>query len=202
MSPEEVEALLAENARLRTEVAALRLRQVELTQQLQTALVRIAELEQDQTGPPPLVKPNRSTAPKPQVARKKRAPEHNTSRKRSQPTRIERHVLEHCPGCQYRLRGESLAYTREVIELPSPQPVEVIEHQVIKRWCPCCRQWQSPQLDLAGQVIGQGRIGVRIARPGQLFAHDVALAVAGDSELSGDVARLAIERRGAGGTDP
>src|SRR5512134_3572342 len=101
MSSEEVEALLAENARLRTEVVALRLRQVELTQQLQAALVRIAELEQEPSGPPPLVKPNRPSAPQPQVVRKKRAPEHNRSRKRSQPTRIERHVLEHCPSCQY-----------------------------------------------------------------------------------------------------
>jgi transposase len=41
--------------------------------------------------------------------------------------------------------------------------VEVIEHQVIKRWCPCCGAWRSPQLDLAGQVLGRRRIGVRIA---------------------------------------
>ena len=54
-------------------------------------------------------------------------------------------------------------YTREVIELPPPQAVEVIEHQVVKRWCPCCQAWRSPQLDLQGQVFGQGRIGVRIA---------------------------------------
>ena len=50
-----------------------------------------------------------------------------------------------------------------MIELPPPQPVEVIEHQIIKRWCPCCGRWRSPKLDLAGQVIGQGRIGVRVA---------------------------------------
>jgi transposase len=72
-------------------------------------------------------------------------------------------VFEHCPDCNYRLSGASLAYTREVIELPPPQPVEVIEHQVIKRWCPCCGAWRSPRLDLQGQVLGQGRIGVRIA---------------------------------------
>jgi hypothetical protein len=49
-----------------------------------------------------------------------------------------------------------------VVELPAPQPVEVIEHQVIKRWCPSCERWRSPRLDLRGQVLGQGRIGVRI----------------------------------------
>jgi len=54
-------------------------------------------------------------------------------------------------------------YRREVIELPPPQPVEVIEHEVIRRWCPHCEAWRSPQLDLSGVVFGQGRIGVRIA---------------------------------------
>jgi hypothetical protein len=79
------------------------------------------------------------------------------------PTRQVRHALERCPTCQYELHGESLDYTREVIELPPPQAVEVLEHQVVKRWCPCCGAWRSPQLDLRGQVFGQGRIGVRIA---------------------------------------
>ena len=50
-----------------------------------------------------------------------------------------------------------------MIELPPPPPVDVIEHQVIKRWCPHCETWHSPKLNLSGQVIGQGRIGVRIA---------------------------------------
>jgi transposase len=49
------------------------------------------------------------------------------------------------------------------VELPPPQPVEVIEHRVIKRWCPSCERWQRPPLELTGQVIGQGRIGVGIA---------------------------------------
>jgi len=163
MSPEEIQALVAENATLCAEVTALRLQVAELTQQLQAALVRIAELEQEKSEPPPFVKPNRPLGSEPKAVRKKRAPEHNTSRKRSQPTRIERHVLEHCPDCSYRLCGESIDYTREVIELPSPQPVEVIEHQVLKRWCPHCETWRSPKLDLSGQVIGQGRIGVRVA---------------------------------------
>jgi transposase len=163
MRPEEIQALLAENAALRAEVTALRLQVAELTKQLQAALVRIAELEQQKTEPPSFVKPNRPLRSEGKAVRKKRASEHNTSRKRSQPTRVERHVLEHCPGCGYHLSGESIDYTREVIELPPPQAVEVIEHRVIKRWCPHCETWQRPKLDLSGQVIGQGRIGVRIA---------------------------------------
>jgi hypothetical protein len=133
---------------------------------LTVALARIAELEgqaNERGGPPGFVKPKRQKAASERQPRKKRAKAHNTSRKRMQATRIERHALEHCPDCHYRLRGESLAYSREVIELPPPQPVEVIEYQVIRRWCPHCEQWRSPQLDLKGQVFGQGRMGVRIA---------------------------------------
>ena len=44
------------------------------------------------------------------------------------------HALERCPDCHYRLQGHSLDYTREVIELPEPQPLEVIEHRIIKRY--------------------------------------------------------------------
>ena len=109
------------------------------------------------------MKPNRRKAEGEPQPRKKRAAEHNSSRKRAKPTRIERHALERCPDCNYRLSGESLDYTREVVELPEPEPVEVTEHQVVKRWCPQCQKWHSPQLDLSGQVFGQGRIGVRIA---------------------------------------
>jgi transposase len=163
MTSEEIQALFTEQERLSIENAALRGQVEQLTGQLQTALARIAELEARKPEPPAFVKPNRPPSSEPPKPRKKRAVEHNKSRKRAQPTRIERHVLEHCPDCGYRLRGESLAYSREVIELPLPAPVDVIEHQVIKRWCPQCETWHSPKLNLSGQVLGQGRIGVRIA---------------------------------------
>jgi len=50
-----------------------------------------------------------------------------------------------------------------VIELPAPQPIVVVEHQVVKRWCSWCGRWQAPHRDLRGQVSGQGRVGVRLA---------------------------------------
>lgn len=143
----------------------LRAENAELREQLAVALAQIVALEAQlhpRGDPPAFVKPNQPQAPR-SGPRKKRAAEHNTSRKRLVATRIERHALERCPECAYRLSGESLDYSREVVELPPPQPVEVIEHQVVKRWCPHCARWRSPQLDLTGQVFGQGRIGVRIA---------------------------------------
>ncbi len=156
---QEVEQLRAENAQLRQLLAVVQA-------QLAAALERIAELEaqlNQRGGPPAFVKPNRQKATGEAQPRKKRAKEHNTSRKRAKATRVERHALAYCPGCHYRLRGESLDYSREVVELPPPQPVAVVEHQVVKRWCPHCECWRSPRLDLSGQVFGQGRIGVRVA---------------------------------------
>ncbi len=153
---EEVVQLRGENAELRQLVAQL---QAELAQ----ARERIAELEQRPDEPPPFVKPNRPKSTDPKPKRKKRAPEHNHGRRRMVPTRSVEHALDRCPDCHYRLQGHSLDYTREVIELPEPQPVEVIEHRIIKRFCPHCQRWHSPKLELTGQVLGQGRIGVRIA---------------------------------------
>jgi hypothetical protein len=154
VSAEEFVALQAENAALRQELAALRV-------QLEQALARIAELEHRPPDPPPFVKPN--TPKRARKARRKRAPTHNRARRLEAPTRLVHHVLERCPDCQQRLRGGRLARRRQVIDLPPPPPVEVVEHQVIKRWCSWCQRWQAPTLDLRGQVLGQGRLGVRVA---------------------------------------
>jgi len=151
-----------ENAHLRAENAALHQQVAQLQLQLAAALQRIAELEQP-PDPPAFVKPNRATQLEPKAPRKKRAPQYNRNRRREPPTRIETHALERCPDCNYRLQGSSIDYTRQVIDIPPPPPLEVIEHQVIKRFCPHCQRWHSPKLDLTGQVLGQGRIGVRIA---------------------------------------
>ena len=149
MPEEEVVGLRAENAALREQLAA--------------ALARIAELEQQPRDPPPFIKPNRPKSTEPKRPRKKRAAHHNRGRRCELPTRTQSHALERCPECNYRLHGQSVDYRRQVIELPAPAALEIIEHQVIKRFCPKCRRWRSPQLDLRGQVLGQGRIGVRIA---------------------------------------
>ncbi len=93
--------------------------------------------------------------------RHKRAPEHNTGRRRSTPTRIEEHADARCPDCDYALRGHTIDRRRAVIELPLA-PVEVIEQRVITRYCPVCQRWQAPPLDLEGQVRGQSRFRVRL----------------------------------------
>ena len=76
---------------------------------------------------------------------------------------MERHTLAACPDCGEQLVGGSLHYRRQVIEIPGPQPVEVIEHHIEKRWCRHCRCWHWPTDDWSGVVMGQGRMGVRLA---------------------------------------
>jgi hypothetical protein len=147
---------------LENEIASLRIENATLREQLAAALARIAELEQ-RRDPPAFVKPNKPARTEPKAARKKRDARHNQARKREPPTHTVDHALDRCPDCDYQLRGESIDYTRQVIELPPPPPVEIIAHRVIKRWCPVCRRWHHPHLDLSGQVLGRGRIGVRLA---------------------------------------
>jgi len=146
----------------------LRAEIVELRRQVTELSAHIAELEEQgkppaPKSPPSFVKPNRPKRDTPDGKRQKRDKKHNTTRRRETPTRFERHALDQCPVCACHLTGESLDYSRQVIELPPPPPVEVTEHQVVKRWCPHCDAWRSPTLDLSQQVFGQGRIGLRIA---------------------------------------
>ena len=168
-------ALQAENDALRHEVATLREQVAQVQAQLAAAQARIAELENQPVDPSALVK-----APTPKRARpprRKRKPEHHHARRREPPTRIEQHALERCPACGQRLHGGTLARRRQVIELPAPQPVEGIEHQVIKRWCAWCNRWQAPPLDLRGQVLGQSRLGVRLASVIAYLRHTLRLPI-------------------------
>lgn len=139
-------------------------RLAEVTEQLRVAQARIEELEQQKPPPPTFVKANKKLASEgPKKTRKKREARHNRARRRSQPTRIVEHRVLTCPTCQLRLGGVSLARRREVIDIPAPVPVEVTEHRIYKGWCAGCQQWHEAPVDWHEQVVGQGRIGVRLA---------------------------------------
>jgi hypothetical protein len=133
----------------------------ELVTQLQSQL---QELQQSKREPPSFVKSNRHQVKreKKTAPRKKRAAEGNHGRKSEAATEIRQHGLEHCPECGYKLSGQSIGRRRQVIDLPTVQPVQVVEHQVLKRYCPHCQKWREPKLDLSGEVLGQGRLGVRV----------------------------------------
>jgi transposase len=160
---EENARLRAENEALQGELAAARQLATEFQQRIVVLEQRIVELEgKSDRQPPSFVKPNRPKREGPKQPRKKRDAKHDHARRRETPTRTVEHALDRCPECNYQLRGTSIDYVRQVIELPPPQPIEVTEHQVIKRFCPHCERWRSPRLDLTGLVLGQSRMGVRL----------------------------------------
>lgn len=134
-----------------------------LQEELAAAHKRIEELEKQKTPPPAFVKANvkklQAGANKP---RKKRDPKHNHGRRREAPTQIVEHPISLCGQCGSRLGGVSIARRRQVIELAPPPPVEVTEHVVYHGWCSQCRTWREAPLEVGTQVLGQGRLGVRI----------------------------------------
>jgi transposase len=130
---------------------------------LEAAQVQIAELNQLKTPPPAFVKAKKKSEAEEKKARKKREGSHNRARKRSVPTQIVEHRMVECPDCHLCLGGISLARCREVIDVPPPPVVEVTEHRIYKEWCAGCQKWHEAPVDFSEQVLGQGRIGVRLS---------------------------------------
>lgn len=79
------------------------------------------------------------------------------------PTQIVEHRIISCPDCHLRLAGISLARLREVIDVPPPPPIEVTHHRLYQGWCAGCQKWHEAPVDVQAAVLGQGRIGVRLA---------------------------------------
>jgi transposase len=113
-------------------------------------------------------------------------------RRRETPTEIRRHALDRCPDCGYPLRGESVARRRQVIDLPVMPAVQVVEHEVIKRWCPVCQAWHSPRLDVSDAVLGQRRIGHRAASLVSWLRTELRLPVASVQAMLAQVFKLHV----------
>lgn len=145
------------------EIAQLRAENQVLREALSQALARIEELEKQKTAPPEFVKANvkKKAAPE-KKPRQKRDAKHNHGRARAVPTQIVEHRIVTCPDCHLRLGGITLARVREVIDVPPPPPVEVIHHRIFQGWCAQCQRWHEAPVDLHAQVLGQGRLGVRL----------------------------------------
>ena len=161
---EEVAQLRQENQALREALEQARDQLSQTQGQLQVALQRIQELEKLKTPPPSFVKANAKKPPaNEKKPRKKREARHNRARQRAVPTQIVEHRIVSCPDCHLRLGGISLARLREVIDVPPPPPIEVIHHRIYKGWCARCQKWHEAPVDVQEEVLGQGRIGVRLA---------------------------------------
>jgi transposase len=160
---EELTQLRCENQQLREQRAMLQAENVALVARVEALEMRLTELGGKPPAPPPFVKPNKPKPSGPKAPRRKRMAAQNHGRKRAMTvTRREEHRLERCPDCGARLRHERPAWTRQVIELPPPQPVEVIEHVVYEGHCQHCGKWQHPCLRKEGVSFGQRRLGPRL----------------------------------------
>ena len=160
---EDDSSLWAENRALRQRVAELEKAVQQLEAGLKAAQDLIQELAGQKEGPPSWVKPNKpKKKPEEKKSRWKRAVEQNGARRREEPTRVVEHKLERCSDCGYGLHWPTELYRRQVVDMPPPPLVEVTDHVVIKQWCPHCEGWKAPKLDLRDEVLGQGRIGVRL----------------------------------------
>jgi transposase len=154
-----IETLQAENAALRRENEELKREIAQLKAKLAELEQVIARLSQKEVKPPAFVKANK--AEKEKKPRRKRDGKHNHGRRREEPTRTEIHRLEACPCCGGELTKHRESYRRQIIDIPEPQPIEVVEHQVEQGWCEGCRQWHTPEVKWPASV-GQGRMGERL----------------------------------------
>ena len=154
--------LQVENARLRAENAVLQARVQQLEEQVAGTSARLAELEQNAQRRRKFGKAARTRPDEPGQPRRARAPEQNRGRPLDPPTAFATHAYERCPDCAYLLRGGSVWWERQVVDLPPPTAVVVTQHTVVRRWCPVCQKWCVPPLS-AELTLGQGRLGPGIA---------------------------------------
>ncbi len=77
------------------------------------------------------------------------------------PTETVFHTEEACTDCGGDLGKPTVAYTRQVIDLPVLS-YTVTEHVVFRRWCYHCKKCIQPDVDLSGIALGKGRIGINL----------------------------------------
>ncbi len=87
--------------------------------------------------------------------------ENSYHRLKETPTQRIFHSLEKCTDCGGSLGKPSVAYTRQVIDLPTAA-YTVTEHVVFKRWCIACQKRIVPKVDLREAALGKGRIGLNL----------------------------------------
>lgn len=87
--------------------------------------------------------------------------DHGYSRNLDIPTHKIFHSLETCPDCGGDLGRPTVAYSRQIIEIPK-LPVRITEHVVFKRYCFHCHKQFNPKINLKSQVVGKHRMGIRL----------------------------------------
>ncbi|GAC1526047.1 MAG: IS66-like element ISH10 family transposase [Chloroflexota bacterium] len=170
---ERIIALERENTELRQMVQDLQGMVAGLTEQNLLLRQQVAALQTENNrlrgGRPakasPGAWPSETTQqPREPKQRKTRDPKHNRGRHRMlQVDEQVRHDVAVCPRCGSPLAGGWVHRRVQVIDLPAPVEVQVTEHLVMARHCPCCRQRVLPSAPaLAAGRLGRCRFGPRL----------------------------------------
>ncbi len=86
---------------------------------------------------------------------------HGFARVRMAPNHRVEHALAACPECGTDLVGGWIQRTREVIEIPVVL-VQVTAHVFVARVCPMCERRRVPKVDLKDAVVGRQRLGINL----------------------------------------
>jgi hypothetical protein len=133
----------------------------ELTARVGEVLAAAAPADPDDpaTGAPSCMPGLKPGPPPARSERPRRRRVQGFGRRRMAPTDRRVHAVTACPNCRVSLRGGAVVRTREVIEIPLA-PAVVTEHVYLVRSCPRCRGRWQPGPEVAGAVVGQGRLGI------------------------------------------
>ena len=82
-------------------------------------------------------------------------------RMKDTPTNTVFHSHEKCPECDGVLGLPSVAYSRQIIDIPI-LPATITEHIIFKRYCASCKERFYPKPDLTSSVVGSHRIGINL----------------------------------------
>lgn len=152
------------NSAPRSELVRLVYEMADRIQLLEGEIARLKEqLHQKAKGnntsaqPPAFVKANKKK--KKSKERRKRAAAF--ARKKETPTKTIFHTQEICPDCGGNLGKPTVAYKRQVIDLPVVK-YSVTEHVVFRRWCYQCRKCMQPDVALKETVLGKSRVGINL----------------------------------------
>lgn len=82
-------------------------------------------------------------------------------RTKDTPTHNMFHSYETCPNCNGHLGKPSIAYSRQIIDIPVVSAT-ITQHTVFKRYCFSCRQRFYPTPNLSQYIFGKYRIGISL----------------------------------------
>ncbi|GMU26281.1 MAG: hypothetical protein AMXMBFR16_11860 [Candidatus Uhrbacteria bacterium] len=186
LTPEQVQALVAENEALQAELTAAREQVTELQRALQAALATVAVLRQELAGTQmrlaeleearqaldreltaikqaPFQPRRRRPAEAPRERNKPGRRAGHPGSGRARPGRIDRTEViragHQCPDCGSAFTGAGVIRERIVEDIEPVRPTVVTCYQIERRWCPRCRRYHESPVT---EALPRHRLGLRV----------------------------------------